>query len=81
MNIFKHAAQVCRRASGSPLTPSDAASRIQPAIAAALDRTLETIARVLCVQRHGVMICGTSAASVAHFSNPHFVDHPASPKP
>jgi hypothetical protein len=27
---------------------------------------------VLCVQSHGVMVCGSAGASVAHFSNPHF---------
>lgn len=81
MNIFKHAAQACRRAFVSLFAPSHPVSPIQPTIAVMLDRTLETIARVLCVQRHGVMICGTSAASVAHFSNPHFVDQPAVPKP
>jgi hypothetical protein len=54
------------------------AKRIKPSIASVLDRTLETIAHVLCVQSHGVMVCGASAASVAHFANPHFSRQPAS---
>ncbi|WP_199885289.1 hypothetical protein [Pseudomonas bohemica] len=72
MNIFKHAAKACRSASRSLLAPSRAVSRIKPVIVHVLDRSLETVARVLCVQSHGVMVCGSSAASVAHFSNPHF---------
>lgn len=54
------------------------AKRIKPSVATVLDRTLETIAHVLCVQSHGVMVCGASAASVAHFSNPHFSKPPFS---
>ncbi|MGH8417272.1 MAG: hypothetical protein ACRER8_08300 [Pseudomonas sp.] len=72
MNIFKHAAKACRSASRSLLAPSRVVSRIKPVIVIALDRSLETVARVLCVQSHGVMVCGASAASVAHFSSPHF---------
>lgn len=48
------------------------AKRIKPSIAIILDRALENVAHVLCVESHGVMVCGASAASVAHFSNPHF---------
>jgi hypothetical protein len=72
MNIFNKAFKACRSAYRSLLAPLPAASRIKPVIAIALDRTLETVARVLCVQSHGVMVCGSSAASVAHFANPHF---------
>jgi hypothetical protein len=69
MNIFQHAAKACRSASRSLLAAHRAFLRMQPVT---LDRTLESIARVLCVQSHGVMICGSAGASVAHFSNPHF---------
>ena len=48
------------------------ANSLKPSIAVFLDRALETVARVLCVQSHGVMVCGPYGASVAHFSNPHF---------
>jgi hypothetical protein len=88
MNIFKYAAKVCRSASRSLLAPSRTAvsrtapshiaSRLNPVLSAALDRTLEAIARMLCVQSNGVMVCGASAASVAHFSNPHFSTQPPS---
>ncbi|WP_296262449.1 MULTISPECIES: hypothetical protein [unclassified Pseudomonas] len=71
MNIFKHAVKACRSASRSLLTPAHTVSRIKPALVNTLDRFLETVARVLCVQSHGVMVCGASASSVAHFSNPH----------
>jgi hypothetical protein len=67
MNILKRAVQSCRSVSLSLV-----ASRIKPFLAVALDKSLETAARVLCVQSHGVMVCGSSAASVAHFANPHF---------
>ncbi|MDD1966675.1 hypothetical protein NPS29_15185 [Pseudomonas putida] len=71
MNILKRAVQACRTVSRS-LVASRAVSALKPSLAAALDKTLETAARVLCVQNHGVMVCGSSAASVAHFCNPHF---------
>jgi len=48
------------------------ASSIKPAIAVFFDKALETVAHVLCVQSHGVMVCGAHGGSVAHFSNPHF---------
>lgn len=53
------------------------AARVKPFIVIALDRALETVAHVLCVQSHGVMVCGASGASVAHFSNPHFSKPPS----
>ena len=76
MNIFNRAFKACRSASRSLLASLPAASRIKPVIAIALDRTLETVARVLCVHSHGVMVCVASAASVAHFANPHFSTDP-----
>jgi hypothetical protein len=54
------------------------AKRIKPSIVIFLDRTLENVAHVLCVQSNGVMVCGATAASVAHFSNPHFSKSPSS---
>jgi len=71
MNILKHAVQACRTVSRS-LVASRSVSALKPSLVAALDKSLETAARVLCVQSHGVMVCGSSAASVAHFCSPHF---------
>ncbi|MFJ3487217.1 hypothetical protein ACIPL1_27925 [Pseudomonas sp. NPDC090202] len=65
MNILKHAVQACRSASRSPLF----VSRIRPAFETAIDRSLHTAARVLCVESHGVMTAGPSSASVAHLTN------------
>lgn len=71
MKLLKHAVQACRTVSRS-LVASRVVTRLKPSFAVALDKSLETAARVLCVQSHGVMICGSSAASVAHFASPHF---------
>jgi hypothetical protein len=72
MNILKHAAKVCRSVSRAVLVVSRVASHDKSTVVPALERALETVARVLCVESHGVMVCGASAASVAHFTNPHF---------
>ncbi|NBB12825.1 hypothetical protein [Pseudomonas sp. SLFW] len=74
MNMLKSAVKVCRSASRSLLAHSRALSRLTPAIT--FDKTLEILARVLCVQSSGVMVCGSASASVAHFPSPDF----ASPK-
>lgn len=72
MNIFKHATQACRSISHAACAILRAASRTTVIIAPLLDRALAAAARVLCVESHGVMVCGASTASVAHFTNPHF---------
>ena len=72
MNIFKHAAKACRSMSRALLVAPRVVSHAKPLFVPALERTLENLARVLCVESHGVMVCGASAASVAHFENPHF---------
>ncbi|WP_296181395.1 hypothetical protein [Pseudomonas sp. UBA1879] len=70
MKMFKTAVKVCRSASRSLLAAPQAPSRI--ALDSTLDKTLETIARVLCVQSRGVMVCGSASVSVAHFPSPAF---------
>lgn len=70
MNIFNKAAKVCRSASRSLLAPFRALSRLS--LNHSLDKTLETVARVLCVQSSGVMVCGPAGVSVAHFPSPKF---------
>ncbi|SDJ14086.1 hypothetical protein [Pseudomonas abietaniphila] len=72
MNIFKHAARACRSVSRALLVAPRVVLHAKPFVTPAIERVLETVARVLCVESHGVMVCGTSAASVAHFTNPHF---------
>lgn len=72
MNIFKHAAQACRSVSRALLVAPRIVLHAKSSVLPAFERALEIMARVLCVESHGVMVCGTSAASVAHFTNPHF---------
>lgn len=72
MNIFKHAAKACRSVSRALLVAPRVVLHAKSSVTPAVERVLETVARVLCVESHGVMVCGTSAASVAHFTNPHF---------
>lgn len=72
MNIFKHAAKACRSVSRALLVAPRVALHAKSSVTPAFERALESVARVLCVESHGVMVCGTSAASVAHFTNPHF---------
>jgi hypothetical protein len=72
MNIFKHAAKACRSVSRALLVTPRVVPHAKSSVTPAFERVLETVARVLCVESHGVMVCGTSAASVAHFTNPHF---------
>ena len=79
MNIFKHATKACRSVSSALLVAPRVVSHAKSSAVPALERTLETIARVLCVESHGVMVCGASAASVAHFTNPHFSDQRSAP--
>ena len=89
MNIFKHAAKACRSVSRALLVAPRIVLHAKSSVTPAFERVLETVARVLCVESHGVMVCGTSATSVAHFTNPHFsrpgaslnqvVDHPSAP--
>lgn len=76
MNIFNKAAKVYRSLSRALLAAPRAVSHAKCAIAPALERSLETVARVLCVESDGVMVCGSSAALVAHFTNPHFSSQP-----
>ncbi|WP_146749631.1 MULTISPECIES: hypothetical protein [unclassified Pseudomonas] len=67
MNIFHSAAKACRVAFRALLAASShALSRLT------LDRCLDLAARTLCVQSGGVMVCGASSASVAHFASPCF---------
>jgi hypothetical protein len=70
MNMFKTAVQVCRSASRFLLATPRALSRV--GLDSMLDKTLETVARVLCVQSRGVMVCGSASVSVAHFPSPAF---------
>jgi hypothetical protein len=82
MNMLKTAVKVCRSASRSLLARSRALSRLtldvpfDKNLDKNLDKILETLARVLCVQGSGVMVCGAASASVAHFPGADF----ASPK-
>lgn len=71
MNIFKYAVKACRFASLVSIAASRALSHTKPALVTFTERGLEIIARVLCVESHGVMVCGPTGASVAHLSTPH----------
>jgi len=64
MNMLKLATQAVSR---STLALSRTAQRLKPTLIPVLERALESAAHVLCVQSRGVMVCGHSAASVAHF--------------
>jgi hypothetical protein len=77
MNIFRSAAKACRpfllALPALRRAVSHAASRTlvnaAPAFESALESALETIARVLCVQSRGVVVCGASGGSVAHLAD------------
>ncbi len=70
MNIFKRATKACRSASRSHPDVSRAVTRIKPVIISVLERALETAARTLCVESHGVMTLGHSGASVVRLTDP-----------
>jgi len=73
MNIFRSAAKACRpfllALPALRRAVSHAASRTLVNAAPAFESALETIARVLCVQSRGVVVCGASGGSVAHLAD------------
>ncbi len=69
MNIFKSAAKACRPFLLALPALRHAASRTLGNAAPAFESALETIARVLCVQSRGVVVCGASGGSVAHLAD------------
>jgi hypothetical protein len=66
MNIVKRATKACRSALNAAPASLRLTPRAKQSIARLLDRSLESIAHVLCVHRDDVMVCGPSGASVAH---------------
>lgn len=78
MNIFKYAAQACRFASRSMPASRGAALRYTPLLTKAFDKALLTVASVLCVRSHGVMVCGPSTASVAYLADERLFTRPTS---